>query len=99
MLGIYYLFVFLAVGVICSLPIVLNSDEFELDNPIKYIFMYQYIVYKMIKDKINIVGIILLETFVTFSVWFLNIIIAIIIIVSFIFCSICGLFFLIFQKR
>lgn len=99
MLGFYYLFVFIIVGIMGSSSILLNSDEFGLDNPIKYILMYQYAVYEMVKDKINIVGIILLETFVTFSVWFLNIIIASIIIIFYILYVICLLFLLIFKKH
>lgn len=98
MLGLYYLFIFIMVGVIGSLLIMLNYD-IELDNPLKYIFMYQYVVYDLVKDSINVIGIILLEIFVTFSVWFLNIIIAMIIIVMYIFCAIYRLFFFIFKKR
>ena len=98
MLGLYYLFIFIMVGVVGSLSIILNYD-IELDNPLKYIFMYQYVIYDIVKDSINVVGIILLEIFVTFSVWFLNIIIAMIIIVLYIFCIICGLFFFAFKKR
>ena len=97
-LAIYYLFIFIMAGIIGT-PFILLEYEVEIDNPIKTIFMYQYAIYEMVKDRVNIFGIILLEAFVTFSVWFLNIIVFIVIIVGCILWAICMLFLVIFKKR
>ena len=97
-LGIYYFFVFLLVGIAGSITAMSDFDVMS-GNKLKLIFMYQYMVYELAKEDLNIVGIIILEIFTTFSVWFLNIIIFIIVCLYYMLLAICKLFYFIFKKR
>ena len=97
-LGIYYLLVFLLVGIAGSIT---AMEEFDVmsRNKLKLIFMYQYMVYELAKEDLNIAGIIILEIFTTFSVWFLNVIIFIIVCLYYIFLAVWKLFYFVFKKR
>lgn len=95
---IYYSFVLVLVGVIGSLTILADFDILE-ENLLKIIFMYQYVVYELSKENLNIFGIIILEIITTFSVWFLNILIVVAICVYYVLWTVCKLFYFIFRKR
>lgn len=99
-IGLYYIFIFIFVGIIGSILLLVNADEFNLEMSfIKTVFMYQFAVYEMVKDKVNTVGIIILEILVTFSVWFLNIILFILACGTLILWVICFLFSIIFARK
>lgn len=101
-LMLYYLMVFIFVGIGGTLSIVCDTDVVPYSgkpNFLKLIFMYQYAVYKLTEDSISIVGIILLEILTTLSVWFLNIFIIICVCVLYIGLFICKVFYFIFRKR
>ena len=96
--GLYYLFCFVLIGIGGSL--VLTSDFDELfENKLKLIFMYQYALYKITEDKLNLVGIIILEILLTLSVWFLNVLIFVILCIWYVISAIWNLFYFIFKKR
>lgn len=95
---LYYLFVFIFVGIGVSLTAVSDFDILS-QSRVKQIFMYQYIVYKLASEHLNLVGVIILEILTTFSVWFLNIIIFIFICLWNIFSVIWDLFYFCFKKR
>ena len=76
-LQLYYLFVFVFVGIGASLHLLDTGLLYE-KNKLKLIFMYQYAVYQFAKDNLNAAGILILETITTLSVWFLNILILVI---------------------
>lgn len=97
-LGIYYLIVFVFVG-ICGSLFAIDECDILSKSILKKIFMYQYAVYEIAKDDINLVGIIILEILVTFSVWFLNVIIFVIICLYYLLAAICKLFYFVFKKR
>ena len=97
-LGIYYLLVFLLVGIAGSITAMDNFDVMS-GNKLKLIFMYQYMVYKLANENLNIVGIIILEIFTTFSVWFLNVIIFVVICLYYVLLVICKVFYFVFKKR
>lgn len=97
-LGIYYLLVFLLVGIAGSITAMDNFDVMS-GNKLKLIFMYQYMVYELAKGNLNIAGIIILEIFTTFSVWFLNVIIFVVICLYYVLLAICKVFYFIFKKR
>lgn len=94
----YYLFIFLFVGVLGSIVIALEWDNL-FEHKFVLIFIYQYAIYALTHDKLNIVGIIILEILVTVSVWFLNVIIFICVCFYYIVWAICRLFYLFFKKR
>lgn len=94
----YYLFIFLFVGVLSSIVIALEWDDL-FEHKFVLIFMYQYAIYALTKDRLNIVGIIILEILATASVWFLNVIIFICVCFYYIVWAICRLFYLFFKKR
>jgi len=97
-LGLYYLFVFISVGIGGSLA--LTSDFEELfKNKLKLIFMYQYALYKITEDQLNIAGIIILETLLTISVWFLNVLVFVILCLWYILSAVWDLFYFVFKKR
>jgi hypothetical protein len=89
-------FVFVGIGV--SLVAVSDLDILS-KNKFKQIFMYQYIVYKLASEHLNLAGVIILEILTTLSVWFLNIMIFIIICLWYIFSAIWNAFYFIFKKR
>lgn len=97
-LGIYYLLVFLLVGIAGSITAMEDFDVMS-GNKLKLVFMYQYMVYELAKENLSIAGIIILEIFTTFSVWFLNVIIFIIICLYYIFLAVWKLFYFVFKKR
>ena len=97
-LQLYYLFVFVLVGIGCSLHLLDNGLLYE-KNKLKLIFMYQYAVYQLAKDDLNVAGILILEIITTFSVWFLNILILVVMCLWYIFSAIWGLFYFCFKKR
>lgn len=102
LLMFYYLMVLIFVGIGGTLAI--TSDTYVISddckvNLLKFIFMYQYAVYKLTEDDFNIAGIILLELLTTLSVWFLNIAIVILICAYYVVMFICKLFYFVFRKR
>ena len=96
-LQLYYLFVLVIVGIGCSL--ILINDDLLHGNKLKLIFVYQYTVYQLTKDELNKIGILILETITTFSVWFLNILILIVMCAWYILSAVWDLFYFIFKKR
>lgn len=94
----YYLFVFIFVGIGVSLAAVGDFDILS-QSGLKQIFMYQYIVYKLASEHLNLAGVIILEILTTLSVWFLNIMIFVVICVWYIFSSIWNAFYFVFKKR
>lgn len=97
-LQLYYLFVFVFVGIGASLHLLDTGLLYE-KNKLKLIFMYQYAVYQIAKDDLNAAGILILETITTFSVWFLNILIIVVMCLWYILSAIWGLFYFVFKKR
>lgn len=106
-LAIYYLFVFVLVGVAGSLAISLSGEIYEMDDCLKNkkdfihcIFMYQYAAAILLDlYGINRAGIVIVEILTTFSVWFLNVLIFAILCFLLILKGICYLFLLIFRKK
>ena len=97
-LQLYYLFVIVFVGIGCSLHLLDNGLLYE-KNKLKLIFMYQYAVYQLSKDKLNAAGILILETITTLSVWFLNILIIVFMCLWYILSGMWDLFYFCFKKR
>ena len=96
-LGLYYLFVCVFVGIGCSLLLI---DEHALrGNKLKLIFIYQYTVYELSKDHLNVAGILILETITTLSVWFLNILIIVFMCLWYILSGMWASFYFCFKKR
>lgn len=107
-LVIYYTFIFVFVGILCSLVAFLNNDYKvckmeEILSSKKYfircIFIYQFAIYDFFSDYINKVGIIILEILTTVSVWFLNIIIFTLLCVSMILKWLRIGFYKVFKKQ
>lgn len=95
--GIYCLFNILSLYLIA--PILgANMDEDE-ESFWKYVFVYQYSTYKSSVNKINTLGIIILETIVTLCTFVSSILIFVGMGILEIFLAICDLFYLIFKKR
>lgn len=92
---LYYLFVLIFVGIGASLTAIGDFDILS-QSRIKQIFMYQYIVYKLASERLNLAGVIILEIITTLSVWFLNIIIFIFICLWYVFSTIWNLFYFLF---
>lgn len=97
-LQLYYLFVFIFVGIGGTMTAVSDFDLLS-QSMLKQIFMYQYVVYKLASEHLNLAGVIILEIITTLSVWFLNIIIFIFICLWHIFSAIWDLFYFVFKKR
>lgn len=97
-LQLYYLFVLIFIGIGGSLHLLDNGLLYE-KNKLKLIFMYQYAVYQLAKDDLNAAGILILETITTFSVWFLNILIIVVMCLWYILSAIWDLFYFCFKKR
>ena len=97
-LQLYYLFVIVFVGIGVSLTAVSDFDILS-QSRFKQIFMYQYMVYKLASEHLNLAGVIILEIITTLSVWFLNIIIFIVICLWYIFSAMWNAFYFIFKKR
>ena len=97
-LGLYYLFVFIFIGIGGSLSLISDFDEL-FKNKLKLIFMYQYALYKITEDKLNIAGIIILEILLTLSAWFLNLLVFVILCIWYILSAIWDLFYFVFKKR
>lgn len=97
-LQLYYLFVLIFIGIGRSLHLLDNGLLYE-KNKLKLIFMYQYAVYQLAKDDLNAAGILILETITTFSVWFLNILIIVVMCLWYILSAIWDLFYFCFKKR
>lgn len=102
----YYFFVAILVGVVGSLAISISDEIYEMDlvltdkkEFVRCIFMYQFAVYYLLKGKINKAGMIILEIFVTLSVWFLNVIVFAFLLALLILRGICCLFWLIFRVK
>lgn len=105
-LTIYYTLVLVLVGVCGSLAITLLEEVYDIDNClnnktdfIHCIFMYQFAIKYLLEDRINTVGIVILEALITLSVWFLNIGIFFILLFCLLLKGICYGFCLIFRKR
>lgn len=96
-LQLYYLFVFVFVGIGFTLHVL--NDNLLYGNKLKIIFMYQYFVYMLAENKLNIAGILILETITIFSVWFLNILILVFMCLWYILSAIWDLFYFVFKKR
>ena len=97
-LQLYYLFVFVFVGIGATLHL-LDAGLLYEKNKLKLIFMYQYAVYQLCKDKLNAAGILILETITTLSVWFLNILIIVCMCLWCILSGMWDLFYFCFKKR
>jgi hypothetical protein len=97
-LQLYYLFVFVLVGIGASLHLLDTGLLYE-KNKLKLIFMYQYAVYQLAKDNLNAAGILILETITTLSVWFINVLIIVIMCLWYILSVIWNLFYFVFKKR
>lgn len=102
----YYCMVSIVVGLFGSLLLNIDRTIYNNDNIlskkrdfIRFVFMYQVSVYECLKDEISIFGIAILEILTTFSVWFLNLILFIILILVMILKFICYLFWIVFRKR
>lgn len=102
----YYVFIFVAVGVIGGLTINLDGTVYEVDDVltdkhdfIKCVFMYQVASYQFLREEINVCGIVILEILITASVWFLNIMVLGILIILLILKAICHMFYIVFRKR
>ena len=93
----YYLMVLIFVGIGGTLAII--DPVIYSRNIFRTIFMYQYAVYELAKDKLNMVGMIILELLTTFSVWFLNIFIAGLLCLWMILSLVCKGFYFVFKKR
>lgn len=101
-LGLYYLFIFIFLGIGGSLSFISdNISDFDdlFKNKLKLIFMYQYMLYEIAEDKLNIAGIIILEILLTLSAWFLNLFVFVILCLWYILSAIWGLFYFVFKKR
>lgn len=99
---LYYVMVLVFVGIGGPLALADDRDIIPYSgkvNHLKLIFMYQYAVYKLAKDDISIAGIILIELLTTFSVWFLNVLVLIVLCTYYVGLFICKLFYFIFRKR
>ena len=97
-LQLYYLFVFVFVGIGASLHLLDTGLLYE-KNKLKIIFMYQYAVYQLAKDDLDAAGILILEAITTLSVWFLNILILVLMCLWYVLQAIWNLFYFIFKKR
>lgn len=97
-LQLYYLFVFVLIGIGGSLHLLDTGLLYE-KNKLKLIFMYQYAVYQLASEHLNVAGILILEIITTFSVWFLNILIILVMCLWYIFSAIWDLFYFCFKKR
>jgi hypothetical protein len=97
-LQLYYLFVLIFIGIGGSLHLLDNGLLYE-KNKLKLIFMYQYAVYQLASEHLNAAGILILETITTFSVWFLNILILVVMCLWYILSAIWDLFYFCFKKR
>lgn len=102
----YYFFVFVAVGILGSLVINIDGNVYEdiyiltdMHEFIKCVFMYQIAAYQFLSEEINAIGIVILEILITASVWFLNVIIFMGLIIILILKLICYLFWVVFRKR
>lgn len=102
----YYLFVALFIGFFGSTSISISDEIYEMDLVLKdknefvrCVFMYQFTIYELLKDKINKTGIIILEVITTFSVWFLNVFVFLVVVCLWIIKMICYLFWLMFRKK
>lgn len=105
-LAIYYMFVFVFVGVFGSLAITLSEEVYDMEccisnktDFIHCIFMYQFAIKYLLEDEINAVGIVILEIVTTLSAWFLNIGIFFILLFCLLIKGICFGFWLIFRKK
>ena len=93
---IYLFFLFIGIGGTLSC---INFEEELLKNKLRLIFMYQYALYQIAKDDLNLTGIIILEILLTISAWFLNVAIFVFICLWYIFSTIWNLFYFVFKKR
>ena len=91
---------------IASLTILLDNKYMPSEDVfgskkgfLQNVFLYQFAIWKAVKDDINIIGIIILEILVTFSVWFMNILVLFCILIILIFKIIKVAFYKIFKKR
>lgn len=96
-LQLYYLFVFVFVGLGVTLHLL--DDVLYEKNKLKLIFMYQYAIYQLAKDDLNIIGILILEILTTLSVWFLNILIIVFMCLWYILSGMWYSFYFCFKKR
>lgn len=102
----YYFFVFTVVGILGSLIINIDGTVYEDSSIltdkhdfIKCVFMYQVASYQFLREEINVCGIVILETLITASVWFLNIMVLGILIIVLILKAICYIFWIVFRKK
>lgn len=102
----YYFFIFVIVGLLGSLFISMEGNVYDdnrilsdLSEFIKCVFMYQVDAYKELNKEINIIGIVILEILITISVWFLNVMIFLCLIIVLILKMICNLFLTVFKIK
>lgn len=106
LIGAYYTFVFIIVGFIGSFALSISEEVYNIDEVltskrqfIRCIFMYQVAIWELLSEDINIIGMLILEILTTLSVWFLNILVFLILIVLLILKGVCFSFYMIFKKR
>lgn len=102
----YYMVVFIFVGVALGFGISISGAIYDINLVLKdkkqfvrCVFMYQFALYKLLKDEINKTGIIILEVITTLSVWFLNIFLCGIVACLWQIKMMCYLFWIIFRER
>ena len=102
----YYTFVFIIVGFIGSSILSISETVYNLDEVltskqqfIRCIFMYQVAIWELLSEDINIIGMMILEILTTLSVWFLNILVFLILVILLLLKGICFLFYILFKKR
>lgn len=102
----YYTFVFIIVGFIGSFTLSISGEVYNIDEVltskqqfIKCIFMYQVAIWESLSEDINIIGMMILEILTTLSVWLLNVLVFLILIVLLILKCVCFSFYMIFEKR
>jgi Zn-dependent membrane protease YugP len=76
----------------------LSKNDYEVYS-LKAIFVFQYEAYKHMKDELNILGIVILETIITVLTLGSSIIMFITFLITYTFMLIWELFCFVFQKR
>ena len=98
LIGLYYVFVLVFIGIGGTLDAIYSYDILS-KGMLKTIFMYQYAVYQLAKEHINLAGIIILEIITTLSVWPLNIIVLIAWCLYHVAVAVCKAFYCVFKKK
>ena len=91
-----YLIISVLVFLFSAIPVSINKCE---PFSWKAIFIFQYALYTYMKDELNLLGIVILETIVTILTFGSSVILAIMIAITWILLSSWKLFYFIFKKR